>query len=46
MALGADAYLDRMRAVMSAAVEQAGCYHLQWCPDHDRNLALLRETVL
>ncbi|WP_416955687.1 hypothetical protein [Streptomyces sp. Agncl-13] len=46
VALGADAYFDRMREVVSAAVEQADCYHFQWCPDHDRNLDLLRGTVL
>lgn len=38
-------YFDQMKEVITRAVEQADCYHLQWCSDHSDNLALLDRTV-
>jgi hypothetical protein len=46
LALSGEDYLARSAQVTRAAVKQADCWHLQWCPDHDLNLALLRQHAL
>jgi hypothetical protein len=38
-------YLERLRDVCLAAVEQAPAWHVQWCRDHRRNARLLAELI-
>lgn len=44
--LGGDRYLERMTKIVTASASRVACWHLQWCPDHDANRALLLKLGL